>query len=142
GEAGTRPAPVIDADMAAILYTSGSTGNPKGVVLSHRNLVAGARSVAQYLEVTKDDRLLCVLPLSFDYGLNQLTTAFLTGATAVLINHLFPRDVVNAVKKHRITGLAAVPPLWIQLAEAEWPEEARSNLRYITNSGGAMPRET
>jgi acyl-CoA ligase (AMP-forming) (exosortase A-associated) len=129
----------IDADMAAILYTSGSTGRPKGVVLSHRNMVAGARSVASYLELTPQDRVLSVLPLSFDYGLSQLTTCFLTGATAVLINHLFARDIVKAVAQERITGLAAVPPLWIQLAALEWPADC--TLRYLTNSGGAMPVE-
>lgn len=131
---------VIDADMAAILYTSGSTGKPKGVVLSHRNMVAGARSVASYLRNTPQDRLLAVLPLSFDYGLSQLTTAFSTGACAMLINHLFPRDVLNAVVAERITGLAAVPPLWIQLAPLDWPADC--TLRYITNSGGAMQRPT
>lgn len=73
------PFRVIDADMAALLYTSGSTGRPKGVVLSHRNILAGAASVSQYLENTADDRILSVLPLSFDYGLNQLTTAFRVG---------------------------------------------------------------
>jgi len=130
---------VIDGDMAAILYTSGSTGKPKGVVLSHRNIVAGARSVAQYLEICQDDRLLAVLPLSFDYGLNQLTSAFSVGACAVLHNHLFPRDVVTTVRRERITGLAAVPPLWIQLSELEWPAEVQNHLRYITNSGGHMP---
>lgn len=129
----------IDADMAAILYTSGSTGRPKGVVLSHRNMVAGARSVASYLELTPQDRVLSVLPLSFDYGLSQLTTCFLTGATVVLINHLFARDIVKAVSQERITGLAAVPPLWIQLAALEWPGDC--TLRYLTNSGGAMPVE-
>lgn len=131
---------VIDADMAAILYTSGSTGKPKGVVLSHRNLVAGANSVSSYLKNTPDDRLLAVLPLSFDYGLSQLTTAFHVGASVVLLNHLLPQDVVRAVKDEGITGLAAVPPLWIQLAQQTWPE--RSGLRYITNSGGAMQRTT
>ena len=134
------PARAIDADMAAILYTSGSTGKPKGVVLSHRNMVAGARSVASYLGNTPQDRLLAVLPLSFDYGLSQLTTAFSVGACAVLINHLFPRDVLNAVTAERITGLAAVPPLWIQLAPLDWPADC--TLRYITNSGGAMQRPT
>jgi acyl-CoA ligase (AMP-forming) (exosortase A-associated) len=128
----------IDTDVAAILYTSGSTGKPKGVVLSHRNLIAGAESVSAYLENTADDRILAVLPLSFDYGLSQLTTAFHVGATAVLINHLFARDIVNAVSTHRITGLAAVPPLWIQLAQLPWP--GNTSLRYLTNSGGAMPR--
>jgi acyl-CoA ligase (AMP-forming) (exosortase A-associated) len=135
-----HPHRVIDNDMAAILYTSGSTGRPKGVVLTHRNMVAGAKSVAQYLENTPDDRILAVLPLSFDYGLSQLTTAFHTGACAVLINHLLPRDIVNAVEKERITGLAAVPPLWIQLTQLAWPEQC--SLRYITNSGGAMQRTT
>jgi acyl-CoA ligase (AMP-forming) (exosortase A-associated) len=132
----------IDQDMAAILYTSGSTGRPKGVVLSHRNIIAGARSVAEYLDISADERILSVLPLSFDYGMNQLTTAFLTGATAVLMNYLLPRDIVNQVVKEQITGLAAVPPLWIQLADLEWPEPARNSLRYITNSGGRMPRAT
>jgi acyl-CoA ligase (AMP-forming) (exosortase A-associated) len=131
---------VIDADLAAILYTSGSTGSPKGVVLSHRNLVAGARSVAGYLALTPQDRLLALLPLSFDYGLSQLTTAFCAGASVVLINHLFPRDVVQAVADEGITGLAAVPPLWMQLAQLDW--RACSTLRLLTNSGGAMPRAT
>jgi acyl-CoA ligase (AMP-forming) (exosortase A-associated) len=134
------PHGAIDADMAAILYTSGSTGKPKGVVLSHRNIVAGARSVAGYLGNTPDDRILAVLPLSFDYGLSQLTTAFLSGASVVLINHLFPRDVLQAVHAERITGLAAVPPLWIQLAQLDWPADC--SLRYLTNSGGAMPGAT
>ena len=137
------PAPrVIDTDMAAILYTSGSTGQPKGVVLSHRNMVAGAQSVASYLDNQPEDHLLAVLPFSFDYGLSQLTTAFLTGAQVSLLNYLLPRDVIKAVEQRGITGLAAVPPLWIQLAQMEWPETARRTLRYVTNSGGAMPLKT
>ena len=130
----------IDDDMAAILYTSGSTGKPKGVVLSHRNLIAGAMSVAQYLKNGREDRILSVLPLSFDYGLSQLTTAFHVGATGILMNHLLPRDIIGAVEAESITGLAAVPPLWIQLAQLNWP--TNTSLRYITNSGGAMPRAT
>ena len=136
------PHRVIDADMAAILYTSGSTGKPKGVVLSHKNMVTGAKSVAQYLENTADDRLLAVLPLSFDYGFSQLSTAFHVGASVVLMDYLFPRDVLNLVVNERITGLAAVPPVWIQLAELEWPATVTEHLRYFTNSGGAMPTAT
>lgn len=128
----------IDSDMAAILYTSGSAGKPKGVVLSHRNLVAGAKSVVQYLGNQHDDRILTVLPLSFDYGLSQLTTAFYAGATNVLMNYLLPRDIIQLVKEQQITGIAAVPPLWIQLARLDWGQVP--SLRYITNSGGAMPR--
>lgn len=132
----------IDMDVLAILYTSGSTGRPKGVVLSHRNVVTGAASVAQYLENNSSDRILAVLPFSFDYGLSQLNTAFHSGACAVLMDYLMPRDVIAMVAKERITGLAAVPPLWIQLAQLPWPEDAVNALRYITNSGGAMPVAT
>lgn len=139
-DASRRPHRVIDADIAAILYTSGSTGKPKGVVLSHRNMVAGATSVASYLDNTPADRILAVLPLSFDYGLSQLTTAFHAGATAVLINYLLPRDILKAVVAERITGLAAVPPLWMQVAQLDWPADC--TLRYLTNSGGAMQRPT
>lgn len=133
---------VIDIDMAGILYTSGSTGSPKGVVLSHRNLVEGARSVSSYLANTPEDRILAVLPLSFDYGLSQLTTSFLVGAEVVLHNYLLANDVVRALVRERITGLAAVPPLWVQLAALEWPASIDEHLRYFTNSGGAMPTRT
>ncbi len=132
----------IDADVVSILYTSGSTGSPKGVVLSHKNMVTGALSVSTYLQNTPQDRLLAVLPFSFDYGFSQLSTAFATGACVVLMDYLLPRDVVRAVEKYRITGLAAVPPLWVQLAQLEWPDGARETLRYCTNSGGAMPEKT
>lgn len=142
GGASSMPHRRIDTDMAAILYTSGSTGNPKGVVLSHRNMVAGANSVAQYLENTADDRILAVLPLSFDAGLSQLTTAFSVGASVVLMDYLLPRDVIRAVERYDITGLAAVPPLWNQLKNLEWPSPTKESLRYITNTGGAMPVAT
>lgn len=140
GDAAATAAPRTAEDMAAILYTSGSTGNPKGVVLPHRSLVTGAASVADYLGLTPDDRLLAVLPLSFDYGLNQITSALRAGASVVLLDYLFPQDVAKAVAKHRITGLAGVPPLWMQLAGVPWPEDARESLRFFTNSGGRMPR--
>jgi acyl-CoA synthetase (AMP-forming)/AMP-acid ligase II len=133
---------VIDTDMAAILYTSGSTGKPKGVVLSHRNMVAGAKSVASYLENTADDTLLAALPLSFDAGFSQLTTAFHAGARVVLLNYLLPQDVLKALARERVTGLTAVPPLYIQLSELEWPTAIGEQLRYFANTGGRMPRET
>ena len=141
-DSGKQPHRRIDADMASILYTSGSTGKPKGVVLSHKNMVAGAKSVAEYLQNSPDDRLLAVLPFSFDYGFSQLTTSFYVGATTVLMDYLLPRDVVKMVAKEGITGLAGVPPLWNQLAELEWPQETIDSLRYMTNSGGAMPQTT
>jgi acyl-CoA ligase (AMP-forming) (exosortase A-associated) len=130
-----------DADMAAILYTSGSTGRPKGVVVSHRNMVSGAMSVASYLENRADDRLLAVLPLSFDAGFSQLTTAFHVGASVVLIDYLLPQEVIQTIARERVTGVTAVPPLWIQLSEVAWPESIREHLRYFANTGGKMPRE-
>lgn len=133
---------LIDTDVLGILYTSGSTGKPKGVVLSHRNIVAGAVSVADYLDISCEDKLLAVLPLSFDYGMNQLTSAFLQGACAVLMNYLLPRDIIATVEREHITGLAAVPPLWVQLAQLAWPAHITQHLRYITNSGGHMPAAT
>ena len=133
---------VIDVDMAAILYTSGSTGRPKGVVLSHRNMVAGAKSVASYLENGRGDVLLAALPLSFDAGFSQLTTAFHAGACVVLLNYLLPKDVVKAIAAHRVTGLTAVPPLWIQLTQVKWPGGVGEHLRYFANTGGHMPLET
>ena len=137
-----QPSSAIDADMAAILYTSGSTGKPKGVVLSHRNMVTGAHSVARYLRNTAEDRLLCVLPFSFDYGFSQLTTAFSVGASCYLLEYLFPKDVIKAVEQHQITGLGLVPPLWVQIAELELPQGCGDSLRYFTNTGGAMPGKT
>lgn len=131
---------VIDTDMAAIFYTSGSTGRPKGVVLSHRNLVAGARSVAGYLENRPDDRLLAVLPLSFDAGFSQLTTAFAAGASVVLLDYLLPQEVARVCARERITGITGVAPLWVQLSQVPWPKKAAESLRYFANTGGHLPR--
>ncbi len=133
---------VIDSDVAAILYTSGSTGRPKGVVLSHRNMVTGAKSVASYLENRPSDTLLAALPLSFDAGFSQLTTGFHSGARVVLLNYLLPRDVLKAMDNERVTGLTAVPPLYMQLCALEWPSNIQDNLRYFANTGGRMPGET
>ncbi|MEQ1955502.1 acyl-CoA ligase (AMP-forming), exosortase A system-associated [Mesorhizobium sp. CN2-181] len=132
----------VDCDMAAILYTSGSTGKPKGVVLSHRNLIVGAESVSHYLGNTPADTILSVLPLSFDAGLSQLTTAFNAGAHVVLMNYLLPQDVVRLCEKHKVTGITGVPPFWIQVVNQNWPPETASRLRYFANTGGRMPKAT
>ncbi|WP_300975048.1 AMP-binding protein [Sphingomonas sp. LHG3406-1] len=124
--------------LAALLYTSGSTGRPKGVMLSHANLWLGAVSVAHYLGLGADDRTLCVLPLAFDYGQNQLHSTWAAGGEAIGFDYLLPRDVVRAVERTGATVLAGVPPLWVQLAEQAWGE-AGASLRTLTNSGGHMP---
>jgi acyl-CoA ligase (AMP-forming) (exosortase A-associated) len=125
-------------DLAALLYTSGSTGRPKGVMLSHANLCLGAVSVAHYLGLVPSDRTLCVLPLAFDYGQNQLLSTWAAGAEAIAFDYLLPRDVVRAVERTGATVLAGVPPLWVQLAEQGWGGAGKS-LRTLTNSGGHMP---
>jgi acyl-CoA ligase (AMP-forming) (exosortase A-associated) len=132
------PSAADPAELAAILYTSGSTGRPKGVMLSHANMWLGAVSVAHYLGLAEDDVTLAVLPLSFDYGQNQLLSTWYAGGYVVPLDFLFPKDVAKACAKHGVTTLAAVPPLWVQLTEIDWPEEARAPLRRLTNSGGAL----
>ncbi len=135
------PPSAADPDaLVEILYTSGSTGRPKGVMLSHANLMIGARSVASYLGLGADDRTLAVLPLSFDYGQNQLFSTWWAGGGVVPLDYLLARDVVKAAGTYGITTLAGVPPLWVHLVDVVWPVEALANLRRITNSGGALSR--
>ncbi len=124
--------------LAAILYTSGSTGRPKGVMLSHANLWLGAQSVAHYLGLTADDRLLGVLPFSFDYGQNQLLGGWYAGASVTPLDYLTPTEVVRAVERFAITTIAGVPPLWVQLLDCTWPDATAAHIKRITNSGGAL----
>ena len=127
-----------EAALAQILYTSGSTGRPKGVMLSHANLWLAAVSVAHYLKLTPADRVLAVLPLSFDYGQSQLLSTWYAGGSVAPLDYLTPRDVVKAVERYEATTLAGVPPLWTQLLEAEWPDASATRLTRLTNSGGAL----
>lgn len=139
-----RTLPPSSADpnnLAALLYTSGSTGRPKGVMLSHANLWLGAVSVASYLGMAEDDVTLAVLPLSFDYGQNQLLSTWYAGGSVVPLDYLTPRDVIRACARHGVTTLAAVPPLWVQLVEQDWPRDAVTPMRRLTNSGGALTVE-
>jgi acyl-CoA ligase (AMP-forming) (exosortase A-associated) len=140
------PAPFAgsDEDLAAILYTSGSTGRPKGVMLSHRNLLAGARIVCTYLGIRHDERLLSVLPFSFDYGLNQLLTAVRMGATTILLSFRFGDEIVRAIRDEGVTALAGVPTLWAVLTDAAptFAAHRLPSLRYVTNSGGAVTTQT
>jgi acyl-CoA ligase (AMP-forming) (exosortase A-associated) len=132
----------IEKDLAAILYTSGSTGKPKGVMLSHAQVMAGSSIVSTYLEISESDRILAVLPFSFDAGMNQLMTAWQQGATLLLINFVFAREVVQILVKERVTGLAGVPTFWSLLSQpsASLHKQPLPQLRYITNTGGGMPQ--
>ena len=140
------PSQAICDDIATIIYTSGSTGLPKGIVITHRNLLDGIDSISEYLGLGEEDRLLGLLPLNFDYGLNQLTSAMAAGASIVLHHFFVPGPMLKLVARERITGLAAIPTIWAAvfnpkltnlasiLAESDF-----SALRYITNSGGRLP---
>ncbi|WP_170223011.1 AMP-binding protein [Nonomuraea turkmeniaca] len=136
-----QPVRVIDRDLAALAYTSGSTGAPKGVMLSHHNLVSGAVIVADYLDLTADDRTLALLPWSFDYGLNQVLATFAVGGTAVIQRSAFPPDICRTLLAADVTGLAGVPTLWAALTGHGSPflREHYPHLRYLTNSGGPLP---
>lgn len=129
----------IGRDPASIFYTSGSTGRPKGVIFSHENIVAGASIVSSYLGNVADDRLLAALPLSFDYGFSQATTAISVGACVVLTGFSLPATLLNQLIEEQITGLAGVPTMWMQLLASDWPAGLDQKLRYITNSGGKLP---
>ena len=98
------------------------------------------RASATTLATAPDDVILSALPLSFDAGFSQLTTAFSVGAHVVLLNYLLPTDVVRLCARHRVTGLTCVPPLWIQIADQDWPTEAAMHVRYFANTGGRMPK--
>jgi acyl-CoA ligase (AMP-forming) (exosortase A-associated) len=139
GDEALPPSAAGPDDLAALLYTSGSTGLPKGVMQSHANLWLGAISVAHYLGLAASDRTLAVLPLAFDYGQNQLLSTWAAGGHAIAFDYLLPRDVVRAVGRHDVTVLAGVPPLWLQLAEADWSGGEGASLRTLTNSGGHLP---
>ncbi|MFK7965989.1 MAG: AMP-binding protein [Burkholderiaceae bacterium] len=134
----------VSSDLAAILYTSGSTGRPKGVMLTHDNLIAGTRIVRTYLDISSHDRLLSVLPLSFDYGLNQLLTTVEQRAVLVPFSFMFGDQLVSALAKHQITGLAGVPTIWAILTQAapKLNNTELVHLRYVTNSGGPVPSAT
>ncbi len=137
-----KEADVSEVDLATILYTSGSTGMPKGVSTSHRNFVAGAQIVSTYLENTSDDRILSALPLNFDAGLNQFTTSLRVGATLALLRSRLPGDLLKGLRRHEITGVTGVPPLWSLLLRGSKSidEAPLTHLRYISNTGGRIPQ--
>jgi len=142
GDTPTEERSVSETDLGTILYTSGSTGMPKGVATSQRNLVAGAQIVSTYLGNTPEDRILSALPLNFDAGMSQFTTALRVGATLVLQRSRLPGDLTKALRRQGITGLTGVPPLWALLLRSakSIQEEPLENLRYIANTGGRIPQ--
>jgi len=131
----------IDVDLAAIVYTSGSTGDAKGVMLTHRNMLTAATSISRYLEMREDDVVLGVLPLAFDYGLYQMILSFREGARLVLERSFtFPTQVFNTVVAEGVTGFPGVPTLFAIMAEmASLGTYDLSKIRFVTNTAAALP---
>jgi amino acid adenylation domain-containing protein len=138
-----EPVPVIPLDLAAIIYTSGSTGNPKGVMQTHQAMVFAAGSLIEYLRLTRDDRILCVLPLSFDYGLYQLLMTVALGACLVLERSFaFLGQILETVRSQQVTVFPGVPTIFATLIAAH----RRAALRFptvtrVTNTAAALPEE-
>ena len=133
----------IDLDLAALIYTSGSTGEPKGVMSTHRNMLSAARSIIQYLENTKHDIILNVLPLSFDYGLYQVLMSVIFGGTVVLEkSFLYIHSILAKIAQENITGFPIVPTILAMLLKLQDLTKYNfDSLRYISNTGAALPVE-
>jgi amino acid adenylation domain-containing protein len=130
----------IDIDLAALIYTSGSTGRPKGVMMTHLNIVSAATSITTYLESVPADVVLCVLPLSFDYGLYQVLMAFKVGATLVLERSFaYPHAVLETLIREKVTGFPIVPTMAALLLQLDLGKYDLASLRYITNTAAALP---
>jgi amino acid adenylation domain-containing protein len=141
---GNAPPRPVSVDLAAVIYTSGSTGDPKGVTLTHANMTFAADSIIQYLEMQRSDVVLCVLPLSFDYGLYQLLMCMRIGATLVVEpNFAFPGRVVQLLEAENVTGLPGVPTVFqVLLSLRGLADRELPALRFLTNTGAALPQPT
>ncbi len=133
--------PGIDTDLSMLVYTSGSTGFPKGVMMTHQNVASAATSITTYLEKTPDDIILNVLPISFDYGLYQVLMAMKAGATLILEKSFaFPQAIFNRLTEENATGFPLVPTMAALILQMkDLKPGAFPHLRYLTNTAAALP---
>jgi acyl-CoA synthetase (AMP-forming)/AMP-acid ligase II len=135
-----RSPPLSEQDLACLVYTSGSTGEPKGVMESHACVDFATGSIITYLENTADDIVLNCLPLSFDYGLYQPLMVFKFGGTLVLErSFMFPAAIIKKMEKEHVTGFPGVPTIFSLLLQMDLTAYDLSSLRYITNTAAALP---
>jgi acyl-coenzyme A synthetase/AMP-(fatty) acid ligase len=142
------PAPLAPTNdplrVGCCLFTSGSTGEPKGVLIGERDLTARAWAEAQWYQLRKTDVLLNLLPFSFDVGLNQVASAMYAGCSLVLVHSWLPADILDAAAERQVTGISAVPSVWSDVLKADLRFDTRkrhASLRYVTISGGDLSRE-
>ena len=135
------PNPTISLDLASLIYTSGSTGQPKGVTLTHLNMVSAVTSLTTYLRSEPDDVVLSALPLAFDYGLYQVLMAFRMGGTVVLEKQfLYPYKFIELIAREKVTGLPIVPTITaILLNLKDLEAHDFSSVRFVTNTAQALP---
>ena len=135
------PALGIDIDLAMLVYTSGSTGQPKGVMMTHRNMVFAATSITTYLEARNDDVILSVLPLAFDYGLYQLLMCVMMGSTLVLEKSFaFPQKILPMLASEKVTGFPLVPTMAALIVQLHnFKPEWAASVRFLTNTAAALP---
>lgn len=129
--------------VGCCLFTSGSTGSPKGVLIGADDLLARAEAEVLWYGLTDADVLLSILPFSFDVGLNQLLSAVRVGCELVILDSWFPRDILKAVEMRRVTGVSSVPSIWLDFLTHGLKFDtkgAHASLRYLTVSGGDMSR--
>ena len=132
---------VADADLASLVYTSGTTGEPKGVMCPHRSMLSAAGSIVEYLGNRESDIVLNVLPLSFSYGLYQVLAMFLCGGTLVLERSFaYLHPILQRMADERVTGFAMVPSIAAMLLQMrDLGQYDLGSVRYMTNAGAAMP---
>lgn len=128
------------ADLAQIIYTSGTTGKPKGVMLSHTNLVANTLATVQYLGLTQNDRAMVVLPFFYSYGNSVLLTHIAVGGTLIVNQSLmYPAVILDQMRAEKVTGFPGVPSTFALLLQRTMIRETSlPHLRYVTQAGGGM----
>jgi acyl-CoA synthetase (AMP-forming)/AMP-acid ligase II len=132
---------LIPLDLAALIYTSGSTGVPKGVMMTHQSMLFAAGSIAEYLRLGAEDRILNVLPLAFDYGLYQLLITVYLGATLVLERSFtYPALILERVREEAVTVFPGVPTIFATLRSMKQRHDlVLPSVMRVTNTAAALP---
>lgn len=133
----------VPEGLAQIIYTSGSTGQPKGVMLTHQNLISNTRSILEYLQLTPEDSVMAILPFTYAYGNSVLLTHLFVGGTLVIENSvIYPQVILESMRREGVTGLSGVSTTYaIMLNQSNLKSASFPALRYVTHAGGPMPSE-